>query len=235
MHNKSRGELAGMITVFARTILIYLILIISMRLMGKRQVGELQLSELIVTIMLSDFAATPIYETDIPFAYAVIPILLLLSVEVILSFIILHVPKLKILLGGRPSLIIRKGTLDQKELKRQRMCLSELIGSLREQGIASIDDVEYAILEENGKLSVFEKASKKPPSAEDTNTAVKEKGIAHSLILDKVIVDRNLTAAGWTKEKLMKKLREIKKTKDDILLFSVDDSGNTTIIYKEEK
>ena len=77
-----------MITVFARTILVYLILIVSMRLMGKRQVGELQISELIVTIMLSDFAATPIYETDIPFAYAIIPILLLLSVEVILSYII---------------------------------------------------------------------------------------------------------------------------------------------------
>ena len=77
-----------MITVLARTVLIYLILIISMRFMGKRQVGELQLSELIVTIMLSDFAATPIYETDIPFSYAVTPILLLLSVEVILSFII---------------------------------------------------------------------------------------------------------------------------------------------------
>ena len=158
--------------------------------MGKRQVGELQLSELIVTIMLSDFAATPIYETDIPFSYAVIPILLLLSVEVILSFIILHVPKLKILLGGKPSFIIRKGTLDQKELKRQRMCMSELIGSLREQGISDIGDVEYAILEENGKLSVFEKASKKPPSAEDLNMDIKEPGISHALILDKIIIDR---------------------------------------------
>jgi len=224
-----------MVTVFARTILIYLILIISMRLMGKRQVGELQLSELIVTIMLSDFAATPIYETDIPFSYAIIPILLLLSVEVILSFIILHVPKLKILLGGRPSLIIRKGVLDQKELKRQRMCLSELIGSLREQGISDIGDVDYAILEENGKLSVFEKAAKKPPSASDMEIHVKEKGIAHSLILDKVIIDRNLTAAGWSRNRLHKKLKELGKRKEDILLFSVDDSGETTIIYKEGK
>lgn len=206
-----------------------------MRLMGKRQVGELQLSELIVTIMLSDFAATPIYETDIPFSYAIIPILLLLSVEVILSFIILHVPGLKILLGGKPSFIIRKGVLDEKELKRQRMCLSELIGSLREQGVSDIGDVEYAILEENGKLSVFEKASKKPPSADDLNTSVSEKGIAHSLILDKVIIDRNLKEAGWTRDKLLKRLKKLGTDKSQILLFSVNDIGETTIIYKDEK
>ncbi|MBQ2729747.1 MAG: DUF421 domain-containing protein [Clostridia bacterium] len=224
-----------MVTVFTRTILIYSILIISMRLMGKRQVGELQLSELIVTIMLSDFAATPIYETDIPFSYAVIPILLLLSVEVILSFFMLHVPKLKILLGGKPSLIIRKGILDQKELKRQRMCLSELISSLRQQGIADIGDVEYAIIEENGKLSVFEKASAKPPKAENSDICVKEHGISHSLILDKMIIDRNLKSAGWTRKKLESNLKKLGKKKEDILLFAVDDCGKTTIIYKDEK
>lgn len=224
-----------MITVFLRTLLIYFILIVSMRLMGKRQVGELQLSELIVTIMLSDFAATPIYETDIPFAYAVIPILLLLSVEVVLSFIILHCPKLKNLLGGRPSLIIRKGKLDQKELKRQRMCLSELISSLRQQGIKDIGDVDYAILEENGKLSVFEKADCAPPTAKDMGISPIREGISHPLIIDRTVIDRNLTRAGWSEEKLRKELSSIGKTHADILLFSVDDSGKTTVIYKEGK
>ncbi len=223
-----------MVTVFIRTLLIYLILIVSMRLMGKRQVGELQLSELIVTIMLSDFAATPIYETDIPFAYAIIPILLLLSVEVILSFIILHAPKLKILLGGRPSLIIRKGILDQKELARQRMCISELISSLRQQGISDIGDVEYAILEENGKLSVFEKAEKKPPSAEDLGISTREAGISHSLIIDKNIITRNLKSAGWSRGHLCDELRKLGKTPSDVLLFAVNDCGETTIIYKEK-
>ncbi|MBR6676060.1 MAG: DUF421 domain-containing protein [Clostridia bacterium] len=224
-----------MVTVFIRTLLIYFILIISMRLMGKRQVGELQLSELIVTIMLSDFAATPIYETDIPFSYAIIPILLLLSVEVILSFIILHAPKLKILLGGRPSLIIRKGILDQKELARQRMCISELISSLRQQGIADINNVEYAILEENGKLSVFEKAEKKPPSAECSGIDICEPGISHSLIIDRNIIARNLENAGWTEGHLKDELRKLQKSPRDVLLFSVNDCGETTIIYKEEQ
>ncbi|MBQ8915334.1 MAG: DUF421 domain-containing protein, partial [Clostridia bacterium] len=144
-------------------------------------------------------------------------------------------PRLKNLLGGKPSLIIRKGKLDQEELSRQRMCLSELIGSLREQGISDIGDVEYAILEENGKLSVFEKASKKPPSAEAAGIDVCERGISHSLIIDRVIITRNLEAAGWSLSRLRGELQRIKKSETDILLFSVDDSGKTTIIYKEEK
>ena len=222
-----------MITVFARTLLIYIILIASMRLMGKRQVGELQLSELIITIMLSDLASTPIYETDIPFSYAVIPILLLLSVEVILSFIILHCPRLKNFLGGKPSFIIRKGVLDQKELSRQRMCLSELIGSLRQQGISDIGNVEYAILEENGKLSVFEKADQKPPSACDLGISPPETGIAHALIIDRKIIDRNLKSAGWTRNKLEDRLKEMGKRPEDILLFSVDDFGNSNVIFRK--
>lgn len=222
-----------MITVFARTLLIYIILVASMRLMGKRQVGELQLSELIITIMLSDLASTPIYETDIPFSYAVIPILLLLSVEVILSFIILHCPRLKNFLGGKPSFIIRKGVLDQKELSRQRMCLSELIGSLRQQGISDIGNVEYAILEENGKLSVFEKADQKPPSACDLGISPAETGIAHALIIDRKIIDRNLKSAGWTRNKLEDRLKEMGKRPEDILLFSVDDFGNTNVIFRK--
>ena len=125
--------------------------------------------------------------------------------------------------------------LEQKELKRQRMCLSELIGSLREQGISDINDVEYAILEENGKLSVFEKAAKRPPNAEDMKLDIKEKGIAHALIIDKCIINRNLSEAGWTKKRLLTKLKNLNTTKDEILLFSVDDSGQTTIIYKERK
>ena len=205
-----------------------------MRLMGKRQVGELQISELIVTIMLSDLASTPIYETAIPFSYAIIPILLLLSTEVILSFIILHVPKLKILLGGRPSFIIRRGVLDQKELSRQRMCLSELIGSLRQQGISDIAEVNYAILEENGKLSVFKKSNCDQPTCKDLNISTSEAGIAHALIIDKIIIENNLNSAGWTRDRLMKNLKKIKKSPEDILLFSVTDDGETNVIYKEE-
>lgn len=205
-----------------------------MRLMGKRQVGELQISELIITIMLSDLAATPIYETDTPFSYAIIPIFLLLSTEVILSYIILRIPKLKILLGGRPSFIIKNGVLDQKELTRQRMCISELIGSLRQQGISNISDVNYAILEENGKLSVFKKASADSPTCTDMGIDPTETGIAHALIIDRVIVDRNIICAGWTRSRLEKHLRSIKKSSDEILLFSVTDDGSINIIYKEE-
>ena len=115
------------------------------------------------------------------------------------------------------------------------MCISELIGSLRQQGVFDIGDVEYAILEENGKLSVLEKADAKPPSAKTLGLAPQEKGISHSLIIDKIIIDRNLASAGWTRDRLFAELSRINRKPADILFFSVDDTGETTIIYKDKK
>ena len=148
---------------------VYFMLIITLRLMGKRQIGELQLSELIVTILLSELAAIPIADKDIPLFYAIVPILLLLSLEVILSYIVLRLPGVKNLFAGRPSIIINKGVLNQKELERQRTGISELLCSLRQSGISDIGDVEYAILEQNGRFSVFPKAASSSVTPQQMN------------------------------------------------------------------
>ena len=219
-----------MITIFIRTVLVYFIIVISMRLMGKRQVGELQLSELTVTILLSELAAAPLTDKNIPLAYAIAAILLLLSTEVIISFVLLRHPKLKVLLTGKPSMIICRGKLVQKELTRQRLCLSELLCALRQEGIADISDVEYAIMEENGKLSVFPPMT---PRAMGKN--VREDGIAHALIIDRTVIPRNLQSAGWTPQMLERELRRRSLEKDDIFLFSVNDSGTITLILKDTK
>ena len=133
-----------------------------------------------------------------------------------------------------PSFIIKNGILDQKELSRQRMCISELIGSLRQQGISDIAQVEYAILEENGKLSVFKKSICDTPTCRDLNLSPQESGISHALIIDKIIIDNNLKNAGWTRANLASYLNKIKKSPKDILLFTVTDDGETNLIYKEE-
>lgn len=223
-----------MITIFIRTILIYIVLVISMRLMGKRQVGELQLSELTVTILLSELAAYPLTDKDAPFAYAVVCILLLLSIEVIVSFILLRFPSVKVLLTGKPSMLIRDGVLDQKELARQRLCLSELLCALRQAGIADISEVKYAILEENGKLSVFQKADYAPLTPDDAGISVNDSGIAHSLIVDRRIIQENFKNAGWTQKALYRELKKRKCRVEDIFLFSVNDAGKITVIYKEK-
>ena len=222
-----------MITIFIRTVLIYVILVFSMRLMGKRQVGELQLSELTVTILLSELAAYPLTDKDAPFAYSVVCILLLLSIEVIVSFVLLRFPSLKVLLTGKPSMIIRNGKLDQRELTRQRLCLSELLCALRQEGVFDIADVKYAILEENGKLSVFPKPDAAPLTPRDAKIKADDSGIAHSLIVDRKIIHQNLKDAGWTRSRLDKELKRRNCRLSDVFLFSVDDAENVTVIYRE--
>ena len=223
-----------MVTIFIRTALIYLILVVSMRLMGKRQVGELQLSELTVTILLSEIAASPLTDKNIPFAHAVCAILLLLSIEVILSYILLHHPAVKTVLTGKPSMIIRRGVLDQKELERQRLCLSELLCALRQKGIADISDVEYAIMEENGQLSVFPKAEASPLTPKACGQKAPENGISHALIIDRVIIQKNLDTVGWSREKLERELERRGAKLCDVFMFAVGDSGKITLILKGE-
>lgn len=223
-----------MASVFIRTLLVYFMLIITLRLMGKRQIGELQLSELIVTILLSELAAIPIADKDIPLLYAIIPILLLLSLEVILSYIVLRLPGIKTLFVGRPSIIIHKGVLNQKELERQRTGISELLCSLRQSGISDISEVEYAILEQNGRFSVFPKAANSSVTPAQMDLGVSEQGISHALILDRKIIQDNLPLAGWDEEKLSRELAQRGLARKDIFLFSVNDTGDVTIIIKEK-
>ncbi len=223
-----------MITVFCRTLIIYLLLIGAMRLMGKRQVGELQISELVITLMLSELAVTPIADKGIPIAHAIVPILTLLSVEVVLSFWMTKSEKLKEALCGRPSMLIRRGKLDQKELLRVRMGISELMSELRLQNIADISDVDYAILEENGRLSVFLRADRLPLSAGDAGIEGSESSYAHLIIGDGKIHVDTLRKTGHDENWLKKELRARSLTPEDVFLMTMKDSGKIEILLKEK-
>ncbi len=213
-----------MITVFMRTLIIYLMLIISVRLTGKRQIGELQVTEFIAALMLSDIASLPIIDKSAPLSYALVPILLILSLEVICSFAVSKVPFLKRLMIGSPVYIIYKGKLVQSELAHNRIDVYELMSELRLNGVASPDDVYYAILEENGKLSVI---TKKDAGADG--------GFAHVLIADGKVSREGLTDSGMNDTSLARILKDAKTEADDVFLLTADDAGNTVIIKKEKK
>lgn len=204
-----------------------------MRLMGKRQVGELEVSELIVTFMLSEIAANPIMNKKASIWHAIVSVLLLLGLEVLVSFMLLRFPRLKKLMVGKPSMIISHGTLDQKELKKQRMCMSELISALRQQGIADIADVQFAILEENGKLSVFPKASRSAATPQQLKIEVDDGNIARSLIIDGEIVTSNLNS-GWSQVRLERELSDRNLKVSDIFFLSVSADGTLYIVMKEK-
>ena len=223
-----------MITVFTRTLLIYLILIFSIRLVGKRQIGELELSELVTTLMISELAVLPITDKRIPVSYAVLPILLLFSLEVLISFLISRSSTLKSIFIGRPSVIIKRGKLNQKELSHMRIGVNELFCELRQKGISSLDEVFYAILEPNGKLSVFPKSDCGNIKPKDMGILPPENGISHPLVISGTISEQSLALSGRDKNFIKRQLDERNLPLNAVYLMTVDDGGRVSIIMKED-
>lgn len=221
-----------MLTILMRLIIIYTILIGTMRVMGKRQIGELQVSELVTTILLSELAAQPIADPQIPLIFAIIPIGALISIEVVISFAVTKIPFLKPIFDGKPSILISKGKLNTAEILRVRISLEELLSQLRIAGVADIGEVNYAILEQNGQLSVITKKHASPPSADDLQVKVSESGIAHALIVDSEVSDFNLKQIGRSRGWLEKRLSHYKIKLADVMLFTVDDSGKENLIRR---
>ena len=221
-----------MLTILMRLIIIYTILIGTMRVMGKRQIGELQVSELVTTILLSELAAQPIADPQIPLIFAIIPIGALISIEVVISFAVTKIPFLKPIFDGKPSILISKGKLNTAEILRVRISLEELLSQLRIAGVADIGEVNYAILEQNGQLSVITKKHASPPSADDLKVKVSESGIAHALIVDSEVSDFNLKQIGRSRGWLEKRLSHYKIKLSDVMLFTVDDSGKENLIRR---
>lgn len=222
-------------TVFLRTFIMFGVLFAAIRLMGKRQVGELEISELVITFMLSELAVVPISDKNVPIIYSVVPIFILISIEVFLSFVLSKNSFLKKIILGKPSVIIYKGKIDQKELRRLRMSVSELIGELRLKGIASVSDVEYAIVEDNGQLSVFTKKSLAPLTPKDVGINTRENGIAHCIISDGKLFCDNLKLIGKNENWVFEILKERNENIKNVFLMTVDDGGNIYIIRKDGK
>ena len=171
-----------MATIIIRTITIYSVLIGAMRLMGKRQIGQLEVSDLVSTLLLSELAAIPIENHDIPLLYSVIPTVLLMSIEIFTAALQGKFPRLKNLFSTRPSVLIRMGTPNFDELERCRMSGDELMVALRKAGTTDISEVAYAILEQDGCVSVIPRAYAKPATAKDVSAHTAETGIFHILI-----------------------------------------------------
>lgn len=203
--------------------------------MGKRQIGELQVSDFIVTIMLSEIAAAPITTKNLPLLHAVVPIVLLLGIEVAISFLLIRCNRLKRLFYGSPAILISKGELKQDELRKNRIELDELLSELRQKGCSDISDVNYAILEENGKLSVFPYTKESAATPSELSVSVTENGIAHACIIDGQIICHNLSLVGWNNARLEKELKKRKLKLSEVFLLTVNDTEEVTLIKKENK
>lgn len=218
-----------MLTILIRTVLIYFLLLLIMRIMGKRQLGELELSELIITLLLSEIATAPITSPEIPLSYAIIPILVLTFLEIGTSFIMMKSPLVKKILSSSPLVIISKGKISIKAMKRARISLDELLCQIRQSGIYDLCEVDYAILEENGKMSIIPKSIYRQPDFCDLNMHTKDSGIMHILVCDRQANSHTLSIIGKDKEWLSRKLKSIGVNIRDIFCMTIDDAGKLFI------
>ena len=224
-----------MASAFIRTFIIYVFLTATLRLMGKRQIGELEISELVSTLLLSELASAVIGDPSIPLTFALMAILLIVALELLISDLKNRAPILKRIFDGTPSILVSRGKLNQKELRRMRISVEELMSAFRLKGVGNPSDVYYAVLEQNGQLSVILKQAKAPPTAEDLGASVPERGLAHALIVDGQINTAALRASGKAPMWLKKECERRKIKPEDVFLFTVDDGGEISLIKREEE
>ncbi|HBC92301.1 MAG TPA: hypothetical protein DCZ10_05195 [Pelotomaculum sp.] len=215
-----------MILTIIRTLILFTVVVVALRLMGKRQIGQLQPYELVIIIMLSELAAIPMENIGIPLLSGLLPILTLLVAEVTLSYISLKNVKARGVICGTPVVLIEGGKIIEKELQRARFNINDLLEELRSKNFPNISDVEFAILETSGHLSVIPKSQKRPLVPQDLNLPTQYEGLPLTLVIDGQIMDKNLQKARldsvWLKSELEKfGINSFK----DVLFASLDTEG----------
>lgn len=222
-----------MAIVLIRSVILYVVIAFSLRLMGKRQLGELQPSELVVTILISNIASVPVEDSSIPLIMGVIPILTLVCIDVILSSVMLRFPRFRRMMIGSPRVILSEGVILQKEMKRLRYSVDDLVEAMHEEQIFDISEVYYAIVETNGKIHFmkrrdFQNAEKKDVScggSSDNPPAV----IIRDGHEDRQQMEIMGLGMGWLKEQL----RQQKLSVRDVFLMTADKNGKSTIIKRQ--
>ena len=223
-----------MITGIIRTFIIYILLVLAMRMTGKRQIGELEISELVSTILISEIASAPISNHEVPLTFAIVPVLLIISLEIIISFLATRSNIMKKIFLGSPSVLIRRGELQPRELSKARISLEELFSQIRQNGYTTIEDVNYAILESDGTLSIIPKVSARNLTTADFSLEIAETGIAHAVIIDGAIKKEALVGAGKSYAWLENEIKKSKLSLKEIFLLSVDDANHVYIIKRKD-
>lgn len=212
--------------VFIRTIILYTVVVVVMRIMGKRQIGELQPFELVIAIMISELAAVPMQDTGIPLLNGIIPILTLMIIEVAISYITLKSRKARKIVCGSPSVLIKDGKILEDQMRIQRFNLSDLMEELRTSGYLNLSDVEFAILETSGKVSIIPKSDSTPVTRKDLNIKQPEELLPLAIIMDGELIEHNLQISGRNMTWLMERLKENgAKGINDVFIAIIDSNG----------
>lgn len=224
-----------MFITLIRTSVLYLFVIAIMRLMGKRQIGELQPTELVVTLLLSEIIAIPMQDNDISLVSTIVPVLVLVGFEILISVISLKSVKIRSIMQGNSIIIIRDGKLDLKKIKELRFTIDDVLEALRQKDIFDISKVQYAVVETNGTISVMLKPEYEPVTRGDLSLETFDSGMPCAVIVDGRIIKTDFNSCNMTMDKLKKIIKKDKINVDNTLLMTIDKKGNKTIIGKDQK
>ena len=222
-----------MLINFFRAIVLYIIVLVVMRLMGKREIGQLQPFELAISIMIADLASIPMTEIGIPITNGIIPILGLLIMHLIISIINMKSIKAREIICGKPRILIYRGKIDEKALIKERFTINELEERLRGNNIMNLGDIEYAILETSGQVTVIPKPEKRNVIAEDLNITPEYEGIPYDLVVDGKVMNKNLKKIGKDYNWLKKEVRKFNMNPEEALIVTYDGKGQIFCQKKE--
>lgn len=219
-----------MLISFVRTCILYILVVFSMRFMGKRQIGQLQPFELAAALMISELAALPMQNTGVPLTIGIIPILTLLTMQLTLSFVTMKSMHARELFCGKPRVIIIKGNLMQENMMKEMYTINDLLEQLRMKDYTELSDVDYAILEPNGELSILYKPEKRPLKPDDINVHPPALKPPVELIIDGHVLKDNLKMAGIAHSELISLITaQGAGSAKDVFFAFVDSSGNFRI------
>ena len=224
-----------MLITFFRAIILYIVVLIVMRLMGKREIGQLQPFELAISIMIADLASIPMTEIGIPIFNGIVPILGLLLMHLIISVINIKSLKAREVICGKPSILIYRGKINEKALVKERFTINELEERLRGNNVVNLGDVEYAILETSGQVTVIQKPEKRNTIPEDFNITPEYEGIPYDLVVDGKVMNKNLQAIGKNYAWLKKQVEKFNMNPEEALVVTLDGKGQIFCQKKENK
>lgn len=211
--------------IIIRTLILYISVITALRLMGKKQIGQLEPSELAVSIMISEIASLPLTSTDTPLINGIIPVFILAASEILLSVLVLKTKKIRKLITGHPTIILKNGVILTDALKKLRYTTDDLIVEMRTNGISDFNDISYAILETNGQVSFILKKGSEPPNAKDLNLKLKEDFLAFPVITKKKINKEYLRIIERNEEWLFKELNRKSLKLNELLILTANHEG----------
>lgn len=224
-----------MAVILLRTVLFFIILTAIMRMTGKRQIGEMQISEFVTAFLISEMAALPITDIDIPLMHGIVAVTVLGCIETIVAFVIQRSASVRGVLLGEPIILVADGKVVEAALKKARITLDEVFSQIRGAGYRNIGDIQYVILEQNGKMSVLPKAAFDAATPSDLGISVDESDMTHPVVIDGKIRKCFVAAAGISQKEISAEAHKRKTDIKDILYMTCDDAGNKITVKREDK